>query len=448
MKKRVSLTVGILLAVLILSAVFVGVFYSRQAIVFLSRAGWEVNDRGERLYLDYWGRPLSGWQDIEGEIYYFSKDSGAMVTGWFLVEDDIYYLDENGNPTTGWQTVSDKDYYFRPDGTMAVGWQQIDGITCYLGTDGVKQTGWQYIDGKRYYFRSNGDIAVGWTSIQGSRHYFLEDGSACNGWMEFAGGRYFLDLFGRVQTGWVEIDGGRYYMGSDGREQTGWITLDGKSYYLSDKGTLPPGWHAIDGMYYLIDEYGAQVTGDVVAVAADQDFPIDERCAIVLSKDQPVPDDWEVFPICFEDDWSIDVRCYTELLQMLADCRVEGIECGINSAYRSAQDQQEIWDNRVARYMQEEDMTEEAAVKRVRREVAVPGYSEHQLGFAVDIDGLQAHAWMEENSWKYGFIQRYPQDKKSVTGTIYEPWHFRFVGKELAKELYESGLCMEEYFGQ
>ena len=50
------------------------------------------------------------------------------------------------------------------------------------------------------------------------------------------------------------------------------------------------------------------------------------------------------------------------------------------------------------------------------------------------------------NSWKYGFILRYPNEKSDVTGIIYEPWHYRYVGKELAKEIYESGLCLEEYF--
>lgn len=447
MKKRVGLTVGILLAVLILSAVFVGISYSRQAVGFLNRAGWENDEQGQWFYLDYWGRPLSGWQEIDGKTYYFSIDTGEMATGWLMLEDAVYYLDENGNPTTGWQRINGKDYYLQPDGTLAVGWQEIEGITCYLGENGAKRTGWQEIDGKHYFFHSDGEVAVGWVYILGKRHYFLEDGSACSGWVEHAGGRYYLDNSGQVQTGWVDTDDGRYYLGYDGKEQTGWIKVDGKSYYLSDSGVLDPGWYLFDGTYYRIDDCGALVTGDAAALAADQDFPIDERCAIVLSKDNPVPEDWEVFPVLFEDDWSIDVRCYTELLQMLADCRAEGIKCGINSAYRSTQEQQEIWDNRVISY-QKAGMTEEAAVKKVRREVATPGYSEHQLGFAVDIDGFQAHAWMAKNSWRYGFIQRYPQNKQAVTGTIYEPWHFRFVGKELAKELYESGLCMEEYFGQ
>ena len=55
--------------------------------------------------------------------------------------------------------------------------------------------------------------------------------------------------------------------------------------------------------------------------------------------------------------------------------------------------------------------------------------------------------WLAENCWKYGFIIRYPEDKEDVTGYKYEPWHIRYLGKETAKKVYESGLCLEEYLG-
>ena len=55
--------------------------------------------------------------------------------------------------------------------------------------------------------------------------------------------------------------------------------------------------------------------------------------------------------------------------------------------------------------------------------------------------------WLIEHSWEYGFILRYPSDKSDVTGIIYEPWHYRFVGKETAREIKEQGVCLEEYLG-
>ena len=55
------------------------------------------------------------------------------------------------------------------------------------------------------------------------------------------------------------------------------------------------------------------------------------------------------------------------------------------------------------------------------------------------------YGWLEKNSWKYGFIRRYPPDKTEITGVINEPWHFRYVGKEAAQEIYSQGICLEEY---
>ena len=83
--------------------------------------------------------------------------------------------------------------------------------------------------------------------------------------------------------------------------------------------------------------------------------------------------------------------------------------------------------------------------------VAKPGTSEHELGLAVDInaegqtDGNRLYQWLAEHSWKYGFILRYPAEKEEITGIDYEPWHFRYVGKQAAKEMYEQDLCLEEY---
>lgn len=84
--------------------------------------------------------------------------------------------------------------------------------------------------------------------------------------------------------------------------------------------------------------------------------------------------------------------------------------------------------------------------------MAVPGTSEHQLGLALDINAEKGkctndelYQWLEKNSYKYGFILRYPTNKVEITGTNYEPWHYRYVGKEAEKEIYARGICLEEY---
>ena len=87
--------------------------------------------------------------------------------------------------------------------------------------------------------------------------------------------------------------------------------------------------------------------------------------------------------------------------------------------------------------------------------VAIPGTSEHELGLAVDINAdkeqssnEEVYNWLAENAWRYGFILRYPQGKEDITGIDYEPWHYRYVGKEVAKEIYEAGITLEEYVGK
>ncbi len=89
----------------------------------------------------------------------------------------------------------------------------------------------------------------------------------------------------------------------------------------------------------------------------------------------------------------------------------------------------------------------------------MPGYSEHATGLSLDItsedyqnlDEKQADTaeskWLAENCYKYGFILRYPPEKADITGIIYEPWHYRYVGKEAAKEIKEKGITLEEYLG-
>jgi len=87
---------------------------------------------------------------------------------------------------------------------------------------------------------------------------------------------------------------------------------------------------------------------------------------------------------------------------------------------------------------------------------AQPGYSEHQTGLAFDFSysGLSDKEtnrmwnWLADNAYKYGFILRYPKGKEDITGFAYEPWHYRYVGKQAAKAIYEKGLVLEEYLTQ
>lgn len=157
-----------------------------------------------------------------------------------------------------------------------------------------------------------------------------------------------------------------------------------------------------------------------------------------------------------ENNYYVDKRIVSFLQQMLSDGRKEGLDFWICSAYRTMEKQTQLYENKVQRLMAE-GMSYDEACKEAGTVVAYPGTSEHQLGLAVDIvakdyqilDEKQANTdeakWLEENCWKYGFILRYPLDKTKETGIIFEPWHYRYVGIEAAKEIMEQGICLEEY---
>ncbi|NLT57490.1 MAG: M15 family metallopeptidase [Clostridiales bacterium] len=127
------------------------------------------------------------------------------------------------------------------------------------------------------------------------------------------------------------------------------------------------------------------------------------------------------------------------------------------SGYRSYETQQDLHRKKIQQYIASGygEAEAEAIAKTV---VAVPGTSEHQSGYAMDVSNTaqggtlsgnveksEVGRWLRENAWRYGYTLRYPNDKTELTGIIYEPWHFRFVGAPHAQILYERGLCLEEY---
>lgn len=118
------------------------------------------------------------------------------------------------------------------------------------------------------------------------------------------------------------------------------------------------------------------------------------------------------------------------------------------SGYRSIESQEEIYKRNVKTH----------GADYAKKFVQKPGYSEHHTGLAIDLalyyknDGSSGdftgegkYSWFYENSWKYGFVRRYDESKQDITGIGYEPWHFRYVGKNNAKHMYKNNLCLEEY---
>lgn len=136
--------------------------------------------------------------------------------------------------------------------------------------------------------------------------------------------------------------------------------------------------------------------------------------------------------------------CQAAFNEMKQSAAEDGCELYISSGFRSYSLQKSLYERYCAR-------DGKAAADRYS---ARPGNSEHQTGYAIDLNTITYSfanttegKWVAANCYKYGFILRYPEDKESITGYRYEPWHIRYVGIALATDIYNSGLCLEEYFG-
>lgn len=172
---------------------------------------------------------------------------------------------------------------------------------------------------------------------------------------------------------------------------------------------------------------------------------------ILVNEDCHIPNNYKVEFTELSNGEKIDSRIYPELQEMFDAARDNGLQLFVREGYRTQQEQQEIMDDKIREY-EENGYSRNKAKKLAEEYVAIPGTSEHQLGLSVDINADTStcssdavYTWLAGNAYKYGFIKRYPSDKIDITGINNEPWHYRYVGKEAAKEIKDKNLCLEEY---
>ncbi len=173
---------------------------------------------------------------------------------------------------------------------------------------------------------------------------------------------------------------------------------------------------------------------------------------ILVNNEHHIPAGYEIKLMELSNGQKIDERIYPDLQQMFDDMRAEDLKPYVREGYRTSKEQKDILVEFIVDNIQAGHSPIDA-YKLAREQVAAVGNSEHQLGLAVDINPYSGspnewdvYGWLDENAWKYGFILRYPDGKTDVTGINYEPWHYRYVGKETALEIHSKGITLEEYW--
>ncbi len=177
---------------------------------------------------------------------------------------------------------------------------------------------------------------------------------------------------------------------------------------------------------------------------------------VLVNKQHPVPEDYTFTLGKVKGNMKCDVRIIDDLMDMMQAAKADGIKLVICSPYRDYNRQTILFNRKIDHYM-ESGYSYLEAYRIASMTVTVPGASEHQIGLALDIISTtyasldtqfgetKAGMWLREHCDEYGFILRYPKGKEYITGIQYEPWHFRYVGKEAAAVIMERNITLEEF---
>lgn len=192
-------------------------------------------------------------------------------------------------------------------------------------------------------------------------------------------------------------------------------------------------------------------------IAKEAVFDSSDWRLVLINKQHPIPTDYQFTLGTIKGSMQCDERIISDLLAMLQAAKDDGVNLAIRSPYRTLDRQEILFNKKIKNYMGQ-GMSYMEAYKLASQAVTVPGASEHQIGLALDITcdtytvldeqfaDTKEGKWLAEHSFEYGFTLRYPSGKEYITSIEYEPWHFRYVGKEAAAIMKEEGLCLEEFW--
>ena len=206
-------------------------------------------------------------------------------------------------------------------------------------------------------------------------------------------------------------------------------------------------------------------TASSSAAAANAPSVGEDWALRLVNSQNPLPEDFAPKTTAMPgyDERLFDARAADSLCQLLEAAQQDGCPLYLVSGYRSIERQTALF-ARKTRFYLDQGLTQAQAEEKASQLVARPGTSEHNLGLAADLvsadwysshsdltadfDTTPAFAWLSQHAADYGFILRYPKDKQAITGVDYEPWHYRYVGREAALAITSAGLTLEEYHAQ
>jgi D-alanyl-D-alanine carboxypeptidase len=243
-----------------------------------------------------------------------------------------------------------------------------------------------------------------------------------------------------------------------------YVSKDQKVYIPKEIHFYSDSFTVLMGIAQIKDDYKYDYSIDVSAFLSSIEPENAQEYLLLANKQNPLerdytPSDLKSLEINPNSNRDMKLRkdAATALSAMILAMRADGItDVFVTSAHRSYSYQEKLFEGYVQQHM-DDGMTREQAEEEALRYSARPGTSEHQTGLCLDFmttqmsdldesfEDTSAFRWLSSNAHKYGFILRYPSNKVDTTGYKYEPWHYRFVGRSAATEIYESGLCLEEY---
>ncbi|MCU7200267.1 D-alanyl-D-alanine carboxypeptidase family protein, partial [Turicibacter sp. H121] len=332
------------------------------------------------------------------------------------------------------------------------GWEKVNGTWYCFNPSGAMQTGWLKEGKTWYYLKSSGAMATGWEKVNGTWYYFNPSGAMQTGWLKEGRKWYYLKPSGAMVIGVEKIEGTYYYFNSSGVMQKNLgSNFDINKYnQLISSGKSPS--YALNSILYPNVKTNFYKDIRVLKDPSSLTALVNKNFQLPCSY---VPNDLVLLDVPLYNNSSSNLANYMRseaavaLKKMFNAAKAEkGYKLVARSGYRSYKTQESLYNNYVSNKGQVWADTYSAR----------PGHSEHQTGLAIDITsptvnnslsdsfGTTAEGkWVAQNAHRFGYILRYPQGRKSEVGYEYEPWHLRYVGVEIATEIYNSGLIYEDY---